>query len=135
MDQAALVANYADAGARLAEAYSKTPYGPVEAAYWKRRHDAGDGRWELHLVVDGLTEENVIDAFEELGRLEAAMAPPKVPPFSATLDLPGEAPPRTMTERASGPGATWAGPSGLEPLDGGPILVYPRPRTGATIAA
>ena len=136
MDQTALVNDLADRGGRLLDAFSRTEWGPLRAAFWRREDGREDGVWRLYLVPHSATEETILDIYRVVDQLEADMEEPQLPRFTADVALPTEPLAAAMMSRpVQGPKPRWIDPATWELAGEEPILAYPLPQPGEARAA
>jgi hypothetical protein len=110
MDQGPLVTEQIDAGARFLADFSK--YVPVQAAFWLK--DSEEGRWNLYVASDRITDDNFDRAYDEVARITDELQDPNFNPFQVKLigaedrlakaaveiqrRFPGKVPPRLRGE-------------------------------------
>jgi hypothetical protein len=77
MDQGPLVNEQINAGASFLSTFQK--YAPVRTAFWLK--DGETGEWNLYVVSDTITDENIDKAYREVGRIAKDIHDPWFDPF------------------------------------------------------
>ncbi len=81
MDSGPLVSEQIEAGARFLSEFHK--YLPVQAAFWLK--EAEEGAWDLYVVSDQITDDNIDVAYGEVLRIAGAIQEPWFDPFQVKL--------------------------------------------------
>ncbi|OWK36493.1 hypothetical protein [Fimbriiglobus ruber] len=81
MDQGPLVIDQLDAGARFLDEFQK--YVPVQAAFWLKESDEGEG--SLYVASDKITDDNFDVAYGEVLRIAGVLHDPHFDPFQVKL--------------------------------------------------
>jgi hypothetical protein len=81
MDQAPLVIEQIDAGARFLGEFQK--YLPVQAAFWLKETEEGD--WSLYVASDQITDDNFDVGYGEVVRIAGQLRDPWFDPLQVKL--------------------------------------------------
>jgi hypothetical protein len=81
MDQETLVNATIEAGGRFLEAFEKQF--TVKSAAWLRESDSG--RWYLHIVADGIRDDNLGSGYGSVLQIAGSMTTPRIDPFRVRL--------------------------------------------------
>lgn len=81
MDPGALVREQIEVAARFLEEFHQ--YAPIRAAAWFK--DAEEGRWDLYIVSDEITDTNLDVAYGEVARIARHLRDPWFDPFRIKL--------------------------------------------------
>jgi hypothetical protein len=128
MDQAPLVIDEIDAGKAFIQRVHQSR--PVTAACWLRTDD-GSLRY-LYVAMEGVTDENIRDAYGEVSRIAREMKDHYIDPFQVKIIKPSDPIAQAITDiyrRYPGRIPTSYGGSALGGVPVADVYIYPKPQS------